>query len=169
MLGHITKDQNGNVLKTETLKIVPGGCILRVKLPDRLIVSQQLRASGTANYYILRECDEEVTKIIPEYNEVNNTLTFETDKMGTFVVMNGKDPVANENIHAEHIQIKAIDGQLSIQGLEPGERFSIYDMSGKLLHHDVSDGSATIYTPKAEGVYIIATEHAGSFKVSLTK
>ncbi len=169
LIGYVSKDKDGNVLKTETLKIVPGGCILRVKLPDRLIVSQQLRASGTANYYILRECDEEVTKIIPEYNEVNNTLTFETDKMGTFVVMNGKDPVANENIHAEHIQIKAIDGQLSIQGLEPGERFSIYDMSGKLLHHDVSDGSATIYTPKAEGVYIIATEHAGSFKVSLTK
>lgn len=169
LITHVAKDNNGNILKSEKIKEIPGGCILRFFLPDRLIISEQLRASGTANYYILRECDGEVVTIIPTYNQENNTLTFKTDKMGTFVVMNGKNAVNNERIRKQEWQIKTMNGNLQIQGLPAGEVYSIYDLSGKLLKQDISDGSPILYQPGLDGIYIIATEHYGNTKIRLSK
>ncbi len=169
LIDHVAKDNNGNILKSEKIKEIPGGCILRFFLPDRLIVSEQLRASGGANYYILRECDGEVVTIIPTYNQENNTLTFKTDKMGTFVVMNGKNSVGNENIQTSQLEINTTNGHLQIKGLPSGEYYSIYDLSGKLLKQDISNGSPILYQPSIEGIYIIATEHYGNAKIRLNK
>lgn len=169
LIDHVAKDNDGNILKSEKIKVIPGGCILRFFLPDRLIVSEQLRASGGANYYILRECDGEVATIIPTYNQENNTLTFKTDKMGTFVVMNGKNSVGNENIQTSQLEINTANGHLQIKGLPSGEYYSIYDLSGKLLKQDISDGSPILYQPSLEGIYIIATEHYGNAKIRLNK
>lgn len=169
LIDHVAKDNNGNILKYEKIKEIPGGCILRFFLPDRLIVSEQLRASGGANYYILRECDGEVVTIIPTYNQENNTLTFKTDKMGTFVVMNGKNSVGNENIQTSQLEINTTNGHLQIKGLPSGEYYSIYDLSGKLLKQDISDGSSILYQPSLDGIYIIATEHYGNAKIRVNK
>lgn len=169
LIDHVAKDNNGNILKSEKIKEIPGGCILRFFLPDRLIVSEQLRANGGANYYILRECDGEVVTIIPTYNQENNTLTFKTDKMGIFVVMNGKNSVGNENIQTSQLEINTTNGHLQIKGLPSGEYYSIYDLSGKLLKQDISDGSSILYQPSLDGIYIIATEHYGNAKIRVNK
>lgn len=169
LINIVSKDNEGNVLTSKVIKEIPGGCVIRLYLPDRLIVSEQLRASGGANYYILRECDGEVATIIPTYNQENNTLTFKTDKMGTFVVMNGKNSVGNENIQTSQLEINTANGHLQIKGLPSGEYYSIYDLSGKLLKQDISDGSPILYQPSLEGIYIIATEHYGNAKIRLNK
>lgn len=169
LINIVTKDNGGNVLTSKVIKEIPGGCVIRLYLPDRLIVSEQLRASGGANYYILRECDGEVVTIIPTYNQENNTLTFKTDKMGTFVVMNGKNSVGNENIQTSQLEINTTNGHLQIKGLPSGEYYSIYDLSGKLLKQDISDGSPILYQPRIEGIYIITTEHYGNAKIRLNK
>ena len=168
LLSHVSKGDDGQVLKTEVLKVIPGGCILRIYLPNRLIVSQQLRATGGASYYILRDCDGEVVSLVPEYDYESNSLTVKTDKLGTFVVMQGEAPLANEQFQAETVRVVTQNGQIVVHGLKMGERFSVYDLFGRLLYQGISDGSAS-YTPEISGVYILSTEHAGNYKVMIQK
>ena len=150
----VTKNTSGVVLTTEVLYALPSKVTLRVYLPNRLIVSEQLRASGTSNYYILNECEGNVTRIEPTYDPNENTLMFSTDKLGTFVVLNENTPTAN--------------GQIVVKGLQHGAYYTIYDFSGRLLKRAVYKGETVLYRPELSGSYIIDYS-SGSRKVFFSK
>jgi hypothetical protein len=105
---------------------LPSKVTLRVYLPNRLIVSEKLRASGTSNYYILNECEGNVTRIEPTYDPNENTLMFSTDKLGTFVVLNENTPTANGGIVKDNVQISVVEGQIVVKGLQHGALSMIF-------------------------------------------
>ena len=164
----VTKNASGAVLKTEVLYSLPTKVTLRVYLPNRLIVSEQLRTLGTSNYYILNECEGNVIRIEPTYNSNENTLTFSTDKLGTFVVMNDNNPTANESITNDNVQISVVNGQIVVKGLQQGAHYAVYDFSGRLLKRAVYNGESVLYRPEVSGSYIIDYS-SGSRKVYFSK
>lgn len=168
LINRVTKDNNGIVSSTKRLVSLPAKVSLRLFLPDRLIVSEQLRASGTSNYYILNECEGKVTRITPIYNSMNNTLTFSTDKLGTFVVMNNNNPTANESITNDDVKISVVDGQIVVKGLQQGAHYAVYDFSGRLLKRAIYNGESALYRPEVSGSYIIDYS-SGSRKVYFSK
>lgn len=155
LIGYVSKDANGNTIKSEILYQLPCKIGLRFFLPDRLIVSEQLRASGTANYYILNQCEGKVTKIIPDYNPEDNSLTFETDKLGIFVVMNSNSSTANEVCVDDSIRLYTANGNIVIKGMEPGQSYQIYDISGRMLKNGIADNNTIYFRPQAEGNYVV--------------
>ena len=155
LIGYVSKDANGNTIKSEILYQLPCKIGLRFFLPDRLIVSEQLRASGTANYYILNQCEGKVTKIIPDYNPEDNSLTFETDKLGIFVVMNSNSSTANEVCVDDTIRLYTANGNIVIKGLEPGQSYQVYDISGRMLKNGIADSNTIYFRPQAEGNYVV--------------
>ena len=164
----VTKNASGAALTTKVLYSLPTQVTLRVYLPNRLIVSEQLRALGTSNYYILNECEGNVTRIIPTYDQNENTLTFSTDKLGTFVVLNENNPTANESITNDDVQISVVDGGIVVKGLQYGTHYTIYDFSGRVLKHAVYNGETVLYHPEVSGSYII-DYFSGSQKVFFSK
>lgn len=164
----VTKNTSGAVLKTQVLYSLPTKVTLRVYLPNRLIVSEQLRASGSSNYYILNECEGNVTRIEPTYDSNDNTLTFSTDKLGTFVVMNDNNPTANESITNDDVKISVVDGQIVVKGLQQGAHYAVYDFSGRLLKRAIYNGESALYRPEVSGSYIIDYS-SGSRKVYFSK
>ena len=164
----VTKNTSGVVLTTEVLYALPSKVTLRVYLPNRLIVSEQLRASGTSNYYILNECEGNVTRIEPTYDPNENTLMFSTDKLGTFVVLNENTPTANGGIVKDNVQISVVEGQIVVKGLQHGAYYTIYDFSGRLLKRAVYKGETVLYRPELSGSYIIDYS-SGSRKVFFSK
>lgn len=164
----VTKNTSGAVLKTQVLYSLPTKVTLRVYLPNRLIVSEQLRASGSSNYYILNECEGNVTRIEPTYDSNDNTLTFSTDKLGTFVVMNDNNPTANESITNDDVKISVVDGQIVVKGLQQGAHYAVYDFSGRLLKRAIYNGESALYRLEVSGSYIIDYS-SGSGKVYFSK
>ena len=164
----VTKNTSGVVLTTEVLYALPSKVTLRVYLPNRLIVSEKLRASGTSNYYILNECEGNVTRIEPTYDPNENTLMFSTDKLGTFVVLNENTPTANGGIVKDNVQISVVEGQIVVKGLQHGAYYTIYDFSGRLLKRAVYKGETVLYRPELSGSYIIDYS-SGSRKVFFSK
>ena len=155
LIGYVSKDANGNTIKSEILYQLPCKIGLRFFLPDRLIVSEQLRASGTASYYILNQCADKITKIVPNYNPEDNSLTFETDKLGIFVVMNSNSSTANEVCVDDTIRLYTANGNIVIKGLEPGQSYQIYDISGRMLKNGIADINTVYFRPQAEGNYVV--------------
>lgn len=168
LISIVSKDANGVILTTKVLYSLPRKISLRIYLPNRLIVSEQLRASGTSNYYILNECEGNVTRIAPTYDPNSNSLTFSTDKLGTFVVMNKNTFTANESITNDDVKISVVDGNILINGLQPGMHYGIYDFSGRLLKSGVYKGEVVSYRPEISGSYII-DYISGSQKVYFSK
>lgn len=168
LISIVTKTTDGTPLKTKVIKRLASKTTLRIYLPDRLIVSEQLRASGTANYYILNQCEDQVTRIVPTFDAEANTLTFDTDKLGTFVVMNGRSTIANEHLSTNEIQVSVVDGEIRIEHLAAGDYYAIYDLSGKLLKKERSNGQTVRYLPEANGTYIVQSP-SGTRKIYFSK
>ena len=109
-----------------------------------------------------------MTQIIPTYDQNENTLTFSTDKLGTFVVLNENNPTANESITNDDVQISVVDGGIVVKGLQYGTHYTIYDFSGRVLKHAVYNGETVLYHPEVSGSYII-DYFSGSQKVFFSK
>lgn len=168
LISIVSKTTDGTPLKVKVMRKLASKTTLRIYLPDRLIVSQQLRASGTANYYILNQCENQVTRIVPVFDAETNTLTFDTDKLGTFVVMNGRSATANETISTDVTQISLDRGMITIEHLAPGAYYAIYDVSGKLLKKEKSNGQTIRYLPEFSGTYIVQYP-SGTQKIYFSK
>lgn len=114
----------------------------------------RLRASTEKRYYILNESEGKVTTIIPEYDPENNTLLFETDKLGVFAVMYGNSATANEEIVLNALRIVTKGDQISIANLPAGVSYTIYNLSGRIVCNGIGDGSLVSCSVE-KGIYII--------------
>lgn len=168
LISIVSKTADGTPLKTKVLKKLPGKTTLRIYLPDRLIVSEQLRSTGTANYYILNQCEDKVVRIVPAFDPEANTLTFDTDKLGTFVIMNGRSTTANATISTDATRVSLDQGAITIEHLAAGAYYAIYDVSGKLLKKEKSDGETIRYLPELSGTYIVRYP-SGTQKIYFSK
>lgn len=161
LIDQISKDASGKIIKSKTWYQLPCKVGLRIYLPDRLIVSEELRASGTANYYILNQCEGKVTKIIPTYNPDDNSLIFKTDKLGIFSVMNSNSPLANEVCLDDEVRLYTANGNIVIKGLEPGKPYQIFDISGRILKSGIAESNTVYFRPESEGNYIVRCGEKG--------
>lgn len=168
LISIVSKTSDGTLVNTKVISKLPGKIALRMYLPLRLIVSEQLRAAGTANYYILNECDGLISRINPVFDPEANTLTFETDKLGDFVIMNGNSSTANEKVSVNNVIVFVDGNRLSIKGLKPGEVFAVYDLSGRLLKKEVVYSDIAHYYPEINGIYIFEYT-SGSQKIHFNK
>lgn len=168
LISIVSKAADGTPLKTKVIKQLSRKTTIRIYLPDRLIVSEQLRASGTASYYILNQCEDQVMRIVPAFDAEANTLTFDTDKLGTFVVMNARSSTANEPLSSDATQVSIVNGEIRIEHLAAGDYYAIYDLSGKLLKKERSNGQTIRYLPEVNGTYIVQYP-SGTQKIYFSK
>ena len=115
-----------------------------------------------------------VATIETVYDEESHSVTFETDRLGTFVVMRGTlnepetpvipiDPiipdepndVANAAVNGGQPIVYVAGSRIVIEGLGVGQSYTIYDLSGQILKAGVADGSTIYFLPNASSNYVV--------------
>ena len=79
LINILNKNADGTPTPKATLTKLPAKVTMRFYLPNRLLTSSTLRASASP-YYILNQCNEEVTALETVYDEESHSVTFETDR-----------------------------------------------------------------------------------------
>lgn len=179
LINVLNKDASGGTIRSEQLTKLPAKITLRLYLPSRLLTAVRLRSTASP-YYILNQCDGEVTTIETEYDAASHSVTFETDRLGIFVVVQGtpvpdapiytpEEPmlpdrpidVANAEVKSGQPVVYVAEGRIVIEGLRAGKSYAIYDLSGRILKNGVADGLPLYFLPSATGNYVIRYDEVG--------
>lgn len=124
----------------------------------------KLRALTKDGYYILNESEGKITRIIPEYNPENNTLVFETDKLGVFAVLqSNSSSTANEVISMDSATVWSEGNTLHVYTADR-QTIRIYTIEGRLYKASTGSGEHS-FSAMPRGHYIVMVGNS-TYKVA---